>query len=406
MLNSPDAVFALGLLDAARPQPVRTPIGSGLLQAFSGAQQFQQGQEDRKLNALFKNAQIADFQSQAAERQAHAQDYARKSAQEQRMRDLAAQYWRPAQPTPPGDPTKQALYGQQGYSGAPPSPAGPGFDFQGYAQALAQYDPLMALKLQDSLRKDTSPITLKAGEQLLDRDTLRPLAGNPKDETPDAVRQYQFAVSQGYNKPFSDWITEKARAGASNTTVSYGAPVAGVDTKGNPVFFQPDKAGGAPSIVPGVTPPPKDLPASTREKLAENTVTLGKIDAAIAAVRQHPDSFGLANVLGDTVQQRRDPQGVTARAMVADIGSQKLHDRSGASVTASETPRLKPFIPNVNDHPDTIVQKLTIMQREAAAMQQALNSGATLQQVTAPAAPVAPAAGGVRRYNPATGKIE
>lgn len=38
----------------------------------------------------------------------------------------------------------------------------------------------------------------------------------------------------------------------------YGSPVAGVDSQGNPVFFQPPKGGGAPSIVPGVRPPPQE----------------------------------------------------------------------------------------------------------------------------------------------------
>lgn len=47
---------------------------------------------------------------------------------------------------------------------------------------------------------------------------------------------------------------DKATTHQPGVNVSYGAPVAGVDAKGNPVFFQPNKTGGAPVIIPGVRP--------------------------------------------------------------------------------------------------------------------------------------------------------
>lgn len=86
------------------------------------------------------------------------------------------------------------------------------------------------------------------------------LMAAPKAETtPNAVREYQYAVNQGYQGKFQDFMNERARSGASTTTVSYGAPVAGVDEKGNQVFFQPAKGGGAPSIVKGVRPAPEGM---------------------------------------------------------------------------------------------------------------------------------------------------
>jgi hypothetical protein len=42
------------------------------------------------------------------------------------------------------------------------------------------------------------------------------------------------------------------------TTINLGAPVAGVDENGKPVFFQPNKKGGAAEIVPNVAPAPKE----------------------------------------------------------------------------------------------------------------------------------------------------
>lgn len=56
------------------------------------------------------------------------------------------------------------------------------------------------------------------------------------------------------NQPLFNARTQLARSGASNTSVSYGSPVAGVDSQGNPVFVQPSKDGSAPYIIPGVRP--------------------------------------------------------------------------------------------------------------------------------------------------------
>ena len=112
----------------------------------------------------------------------------------------------------------------------------------------------------------------------------------------------------------------------------------------------------------------QNVPAQITKSYAENNTSLKKINNALALVQSHPDSFGLKNMLGDTINQRLDPEGVDARALVADIGSLKIHDRSGAAVSASESPRLKPFIPNENDLPETIIKKLNNFKKEYEAM--------------------------------------
>ena len=70
-------------------------------------------------------------------------------------------------------------------------------------------------------------------------------------------------------------------------------------------------------------------------------MTLTQIDRAMQMVDQHPQAFGMANLAGDAVRQRDiplvgDPEGVDARAIVANIAGQKIHDRSGAAVTIGE----------------------------------------------------------------------
>lgn len=118
-----------------------------------------------------------------------------------------------------------------------------------------------------------------------------------------------------------------------------------------------------------VKPTLRPLPAQVQKAAMENDAALRKVDDALKAVDDYPAAFGLTNALGDSIRQRTDPKGVKGRALVADIGSLKLHDRSGAAVTAAETPRLKPFIPAATDSVDTIKEKLGLFKREYEAIQ-------------------------------------
>lgn len=118
-----------------------------------------------------------------------------------------------------------------------------------------------------------------------------------------------------------------------------------------------------------VGPKLKDIPAPIRKTMMENDASLRKVNDALAAIKEYPDALGVKNYLGDTVRQRSDPKGIKARALVADIGSLKIHDRSGAAVTASETPRLKPFIPSATDDYETVVKKLGLFSKEYNAIQ-------------------------------------
>ena len=107
-----------------------------------------------------------------------------------------------------------------------------------------------------------------------------------------------------------------------------------------------------------IQPKLKDLPPAMQKTVMENTNSLRKIDRALELVDKYPNAFGLSNVLGDTVRQRTDAEGVDGRAAVADIGSLVIHDRSGAAVTAAEYPRLAPFVPKATDSPETVKKKL------------------------------------------------
>lgn len=99
-------------------------------------------------------------------------------------------------------------------------------------------------------------------------------------------------------------------------------------------------------------------PANIVNAYRENNLALEQLDKAEKALDAHQNAVGMRRVVPDFINQRLDPEGVDARAAIADIGSLKIHDRSGAAVSAAEAPRLKPFIPAVTDDPATVRKKL------------------------------------------------
>ncbi len=113
----------------------------------------------------------------------------------------------------------------------------------------------------------------------------------------------------------------------------------------------------------------RPVPPAVAKGIIENRTSVGKIDRALEAVRLRPQSFGAANYWGDAIRQRTDSEGVDARAKVADIGSLIIHDRSGAAVSASEFPRLRPFIPAATDTDKTIITKLENLKANIQSMQ-------------------------------------
>ncbi len=155
-------------------------------------------------------------------------------------------------------------------------------------------------------------------------------------------------------------------------------PVAITGPDGKPVFVnRADALGKQPAVKETAD---RVIPANIAKAYTENSTALRKIDSALAEVDKYPDAFGLQNMRGDALSQRMDPKGVTARAIIADIGSLKIHDRSGAAVTAAETPRLLPFIPSVNDKPEAIRKKLALFRKEYDAIQNDIGSMYSAEQ--------------------------
>jgi hypothetical protein len=116
----------------------------------------------------------------------------------------------------------------------------------------------------------------------------------------------------------------------------------------------------------------KPIPVSANTQILENIQNAKKAQAAldllsgkdVGVMKGSKDATGYLKGLmtgGDKreyVLNTFDPQGVDTRAAIADLGSMIIHDRSGAAVTVSEYPRLRPFIPRTGDSPETAKKKL------------------------------------------------
>lgn len=326
------------------------------------------------------NAQLGESQQMAVERQ---------RMREQAAKDdgLLRQQFTPL----PGPTQDQA-------------PLMPRFDPRSMLGGGASLPSVMqAMQLNTAMQPDKpKTVKLSAGEQMFSEDG-KPLFGVPEkaDKAPEALRTLAMIYGEGSPQYMAaaQQLARKMTTHQPGVSVTYGAPVAGTDASGNPIFFQPSKDGAQPSIIAGVRPPAREMPSGMAEKFAQNAVTLGKIDKALELVAQNPGALGAQNYAPEAVVQRLDPDGVPVRAMIADIGGQKIHDRSGAAVTVGESERLKPYIPAATDTPATAAKKLKLFRAEYAAMQQALASGASIKQAAAAGAPTGSAdADKERRY--------
>ena len=198
----------------------------------------------------------------------------------------------------------------------------------------------LAILIQE-LQKATNPEDRAALEREIRRAGGTPAAANAITSPAAPTAPVQVQKPQTLTQPFE---------------------VTGQD--GKPVLVRQDAKGNI-TPVEGYTPrtpPAKDIPASVTQKIIENKQSMSNIDSAIAAVQANPGAFGVMNAIPGVERIRQgDQKGVDARAQVANIGSLVLHDRSGVSVSASEFPRLAPFIPSSSDSAAAIVTKLKKM---------------------------------------------
>lgn len=280
-----------------------------------------------------------------------------------------------AGPAPQGAPTGVSPEGMQGgYI----QPAQAPDRQRAMALALGSQNPTLqgaGGAMLSQMMTPRQPIHVAPGGSILDPNTMQPVYTAPKERVPNAAEaEYNLARQEGYKGSFVDFMQNVKRT-PPNQNVTYGSPVAAVGPNGQPVFIQPGKGGGTPSVIEGFSPPAEKLrpiPPSINTAIIENQTSGNQIDRAIALLSGQDlpgmtgdkNATGLKAYLPTGLLNRIDPSGVNARAEIADIGSLKIHDRSGAAVTASESPRLMPFIPLATDDRDTALKKLQRLKLE------------------------------------------
>ncbi|RRS05062.1 hypothetical protein EIP75_05650 [Aquabacterium soli] len=122
------------------------------------------------------------------------------------------------------------------------------------------------------------------------------------------------------------------------------------------------------------------IPSQASTAIITNQQNLAKINDAltllegddVGKLKGDKEATGWKGYLPQAALNRADPNGIDARAMIADLGSLIIHDRSGAAVTAAESPRLMPFIPLITDSRETAVKKLQRFKQLYEAEQQGL----------------------------------
>ena len=153
-------------------------------------------------------------------------------------------------------------------------------------------------------------------------------------------------------------------------------------------IYRVPRAGGEATPVATAGGPLRVQDKTRESAIRENRSRLAGVEGALAIARANPDAFGLKNVLGETVMQRLDPEGSGARGEVANIGSLKISDRSGATVPVGEMQRLRPFVPDASDRPDKVVRDLERFLVEYRRVLDELEEGYSIAEVDArPAAP-------------------
>jgi hypothetical protein len=219
--------------------------------------------------------------------------------------------------------------------------------------------------------------------------TIRRMQGKiSRGEKLSGDEQYDLDMATQYiNRPKTIMTDQGVGIAPSMTIPTRNAPGA-TDTVPNPVqpAAAPVQSAAAPTqqaTPPQPASPPqqqdgiriiqpkaaKPIPEGIQKGMTENVVALRKIEDAAAALSKTPEATGAGvgavnSVAPNAVTNFMFPEGVNARALISDIGSLKIHDRSGAAVSVSEFPRLAPFIPTVGDSGPVLKDKLANFQRE------------------------------------------
>ena len=109
----------------------------------------------------------------------------------------------------------------------------------------------------------------------------------------------------------------------------------------------------------------KEVPAKIVDGIIDMRETARKIKLAQELIEDEDAQEGVGVVQGKVIPDiALNEKAQQLRALLADLGSAKVLERSGAAVTASEEARLKPYVPRPGDSEEVIRTKLKNFFRE------------------------------------------
>lgn len=109
----------------------------------------------------------------------------------------------------------------------------PGFDMSGYVNRVMQIDPTKGIGLQQAMQKDDTPIPVAPGASLYSKKQNRVLftAPDKAGKLPAEVQAYEYARGQGYQGTYEQWDRERKRAGAVKVEVPINMGQKGLDNE-------------------------------------------------------------------------------------------------------------------------------------------------------------------------------
>ena len=174
----------------------------------------------------------------------------------------------------------------------------------------------------------------------------------PEEKGPTSVQEFEFAKT---NPEFAKFL--ETRTPSTKVDVSYGAPVAGVDEQGNPIFFQPSRTGGAPSMIPGVRPEGK----APTEGQSTARLYAQRMAQAEPMLQSPPPSFGSRfkeNLPGGVGNVMLSPESRQFFQAERNFINAVLRKESGAVISDEEFANARrQYIPQPGDDPATLEQK-------------------------------------------------
>ena len=251
-------------------------------------------------------------------------------------------------------------------------------------------------KLEEFKREaETAKLTREAQQELLNdprvqaNATLKALAAkgdfskvadiispNPAENDYD---RYSFAYKEKAFKdltaPEKQEIIKQVQSDKKDqaTQINLGSPVAGVDANGNPVFFQPSKAGGQAVIVPGIKP--LQEPKAPTESQAKAATFYSQMTSASKELEDlqkegfktnNPYAQFGVNVAGTPLRAFTSPQAQRARQIQEQWTESFLRIKTGAAATRDEIKsNTATFFPQIGETDPSIIEQKARARQQA-----------------------------------------